>query len=134
MMAHGAFCLLVTARSTAVAAKVTPQILRGRHDILPSRMVLRQHVVDVLREVFERFGFEPLETPAIEYAEILEGKSGEEADRLMYRFEDRGGRRVGLRYELTVSLARVMAMYPELVKPFKRYQIAPVWRAEKPQK
>jgi histidyl-tRNA synthetase len=103
-------------------------------DFLPARMILRQYVVGVLREVFERFGFEPLETPAIEYAETLEGKFGDEADKLIYRFEDRGGRRVGLRYDLTVPLARVVAMYPELVKPFKRYQIAPVWRAEKPQK
>lgn len=117
-----------------MATKVTPQVLRGMRDILPSRMILRQHVVDVLRDVFERFGFEPQETPAIEYAETLEGKFGEEADKLIYRFEDRGGRRVGLRYDLTVPLARVVAMYGDLAKPYKRYQIAPVWRAEKPQK
>jgi histidyl-tRNA synthetase len=84
--------------------------------------------------VFERFGFEPLQTPAVEYAETLEGKFGEEADKLIYKFEDRGSREVGLRYDLTVPLARVVAMYPELVKPFKRYQMAPVWRAERPQK
>ena len=117
-----------------MAAKVAPQILRGMRDILPARMILRQYVVGVLREVFERFGFEPMETPAVEYAETLEGKFGDEADKLIYEFEDRGGRRVGLRYDLTVPLARVVAMYPELVKPFKRYQIAPVWRAERPQK
>ena len=115
-----------------LAPKVAPQVLKGMRDILPARMILRQYVVDVLRDVFERFGFEPLETPAIEYAETLEGKFGEEADKLIYRFEDRGGRRVGLRYDLTVPLARVVAMYPDLVKPFKRYQLAPVWRAEKP--
>ncbi len=117
-----------------MAAKVTPQLLKGMRDILPSRMILRQYVIGILQDVFERFGFEPLETPALEYAEILEGKSGEEAEKLSYRFEDRGGRRIGLRYELTISLARVVAMYPELVKPFKRYQIAPVWRADKPQR
>ena len=117
-----------------MAAREAPQVLRGMRDYLPTRMILRQYVVDVLRDVFERFGFEPLETPAIEYAETLEGKFGEEADKLIYRFEDRGGRRVGLRYDLTVPLARVVAMYPDLVKPFKRYQIAPVWRAEKPQR
>ena len=103
-------------------------------DILPDRMGVRQYAIGVLRETFERFGFQPLETPAMEYAETLTGKYGEEADRLLYQFEDRGGRRVGLRYDLTVPLCRVVASYPELPRPFKRYQIAPVWRAEKPQK
>lgn len=114
--------------------KGQPQILKGTRDFLPQRMILRQYVTGVLKDTFERFGFEPLETPAIEYAETFEGKIGEEANKLMYEFEDRGGRMVGLRYDLTVPLARVVAMYPELVKPFKRYQIAPVWRAEKPQR
>src|SRR5579875_2329539 len=114
--------------------KATPQVLKGMRDFLPARMILRHFVTDQLRRVFERFGFEPLQTPAIEYAETLEGKFGEEADKLIYKFEDRGGRAVGLRYDLTVPLARVVSMYPEMVKPFKRYQIAPVWRAERPQK
>jgi histidyl-tRNA synthetase len=117
-----------------MAQKVTPQVLRGTRDFLPERMILRNYVIGHLRTIFERFGFEPLETPALEYAETLEGKFGEEGDKLMYRFEDRGGRRVALRYDLTVPLARVVAMHGELVRPFKRYQIAPVWRAEKPQK
>lgn len=114
--------------------KATPQVLKGMRDFLPARMILRHHVTDVLSRVFERFGFESIQTPALEYAETLEGKFGEEADKLIYKFEDRGGRLVGLRYDLTVPLARVVSMYPELVKPFKRYQIAPVWRAERPQK
>ena len=114
--------------------KATPQVLKGMRDFLPQRMILRHYVIDEIRRVFERFGFEPLQTPTIEYAETLEGKFGEEADKLIYQFEDRGGRHVGLRYDLTVPLARVVSMYPELVKPFKRYQIAPVWRAERPQK
>lgn len=113
---------------------VQAQPLKGTRDFLPERMILRQFVTGKLREVFENFGFEPLDTPSIEYAEVLEGKYGDEADKLIYKFEDRGGRRVGLRYDLTVPLARVVATYPDLVKPFKRYQIAPVWRAEKPQK
>lgn len=111
-----------------------PQVLRGMRDFLPDRMILRHHVIGIFRSVFERYGFEPLDTPAIEYAETLEGKYGEEADKLIYKFEDRGGRQVGLRYDLTVPLARVVALYPDLPKPFKRYQIAPVWRAERPQK
>ncbi|MBI2953944.1 MAG: histidine--tRNA ligase [Chloroflexi bacterium] len=97
-------------------------------------MILRQYVTGKLRDVFENFGFEPLDTPAIEYAEVLEGKYGDEADKLIYKFEDRGGRRIGLRYDLTVPLARVIGTHPDLARPFKRYQIAPVWRAEKPQK
>jgi histidyl-tRNA synthetase len=113
---------------------VKPQILKGTRDLLPQTMILRHHVIDTLRGVFERYGFEPLETPAIEYAATLEGKLGEE-ERLMYRFMDAGERHVALRYDLTVPLARVIAMHQnELSFPFKRYQIAPVWRAEKPQK
>ncbi|MCL4394608.1 MAG: histidine--tRNA ligase [Chloroflexi bacterium] len=114
--------------------KTTPQILKGMRDFLAPRMRLRRYVIDTLTTVFERYGFEPLETPAVEYAETLEGKYGEEADKLIYKFEDRGERRVGLRYDLTVPLCRVVAMTPDLVRPYKRYQIAPVWRAEKPQK
>jgi len=117
-----------------VATKTTPQTLKGMRDILPSQMVLRQYVVGVLRQVFERYGFEPAETPALEYADTLLGKYGEDADRLVYTFDDRGGRRVGLRYDLTVPLARISAQYGDLPKPFKRYQIAPVWRTERPQK
>ena len=112
----------------------TPGVLKGMRDFLPQRMILRNYVTDQLRKVFERYGFEPLQTPAVEYAETLEGKYGEEADKLIYKFEDRGGRDVGLRYDLTVPLSRIVAMYPDLPKPFKRYQIAPVWRAERPQK
>jgi histidyl-tRNA synthetase len=111
-----------------------PRVLQGMRDFLPERMLLRQWVTGQLRTVFESFGFEPLDTPAIEYAETLKGKYGEEADKLIYDFDDRGGRRVGLRYDLTVPLARVAAMYGDLPRPFKRYQIAPVWRAERPQK
>lgn len=117
-----------------MAQKITPQLLRGFRDFLPERMILRQYVIGQLRSVFERFGYEPLDTPAIEYAETLEGKFGEEGDKLLYRWEDRGERRVALRYDLTVPLARVVAMHGELVRPFKRYHIAPVWRAERPQK
>ena len=114
--------------------KIRPKILKGFRDYLPEKMILRGKIIETVKEVYERFGFEPLETPALEYAEILLGKYGEEADTLVYQFRDYGGREVGLRYDLTVPLARVIAMYPELPKPFKRYQLAPVWRAEKPQK
>ena len=117
-----------------MAAKIKPRIYKGTRDFLPEQMVKRNYVIGIIREVFERYGFEPLETPAIELWETLSGKYGEEADRLTYRFQDRGNREVGLRYDLTVPLSRVVAMYPQIPKPFKRYQIQPVWRADKPQK
>ncbi len=114
--------------------KIKPQIPKGFRDFLPFQKVIRQHVIDTIRNVFEVFGFEPLETPALEYASILEGKYGEEGEKLIYKFEDRGGRKVALRYDLTIPLSRVIAMYPALPKPFKCYQISPVWRADKPQR
>ena len=114
--------------------QIETRILRGFRDFLPSQMIPRQKMLAVIRDVFERFGFVPLETPTLEYEETLTGKYGEEGDMLLYRFEDQGGRKVAMRYDLTVPLSRVVAMYPELPKLFKRYQIQPVWRAEKPQK
>jgi len=114
-------------------AKPTVQTLKGTRDFLPRQYIHRKKVIQVIQETFERFGFEPMETPAMEYAETLEQKYGEEGDRLLYRFADHGGRKVALRYDLTVPLARTMAMY-QVEKPFRRYQISPVWRADKPQK
>lgn len=111
-----------------------PQVLKGFRDYLPEHMVLRQQVLNIIRSVFEKHGFEPLDTPALEYMEILTGKAGEN-EKLMYHFRDQGDREIGLRYDLTVPLARVVAMHQnDLVMPFKRYHVAPVWRAEKPQR
>lgn len=118
-----------------MAKKVTASVPRGMRDILPERMIRRQYVIDVIRGVFEEFGFEPLQTPAIELAETLMGKYGPDAERLIYNASYGEGKdKLALRYDLSVPLCRVVAMYPELPKPFKRYQIAPVWRAERPQK
>ncbi len=114
--------------------KIKPRIYKGTRDFLPEQMVKRNYVINIIKEIFEKFGFEPLETPTLELWETLSGKYGEEGDRLTYRFIDRGQREVGLRYDLTVPLSRVVAMYPQIPKPFKRYQIQPVWRADKPQK
>jgi histidyl-tRNA synthetase len=98
-------------------------------------MILRRYVVGIIENVFERFGFEPLQTPALELAQTLMGKYGPDAEKLMYEARHREGKEdLALRYDLTVPLSRMVAMNPELVKPFKRYQIAPVWRAERPQK
>lgn len=114
---------------------INPQTLKGFRDFLPKEARKRQYVINTLKQVFESFGFEPLETPALEYEEILLGKYGEEGDKLMYRFEDNGKRKVALRYDQTVPLSRVVAQYQnELPMPFKRYQIQPVWRAENTQK
>ena len=111
-----------------------PQLLKGFRDFLPGQMILRQRVMQTAREVFERHGFAPLDTPALEYLETLAGKYGED-ERLLYHFQDHGGRDVGLRYDLTVPLARVVGLYQhQIVFPFKRYHIAPVWRADKPQR
>ncbi|KKQ33084.1 MAG: Histidyl-tRNA synthetase [Candidatus Levybacteria bacterium GW2011_GWA2_37_36] len=114
---------------------IKTQTLKGFRDFLPAEVKKRQYVINTLKKVFESYGFEPLETPALEYEEILLGKYGEEDDKLMYRFEDNGKRRVALRYDQTVPLARVVAQYQnELPIPFKRYQIQNVWRAENTQK
>ena len=111
---------------------IEPRTLKGFRDYLPEEMLPRQGMIATITEVFERFGFAPLQTPALEYSDILLGKLGGDAEKLLFRFKDNGGRDVCLRYDLTVPLARVAAQYPDLPKPFKRYQIAPVWRAENP--
>ncbi|OGK21841.1 histidine--tRNA ligase [Candidatus Roizmanbacteria bacterium RIFCSPHIGHO2_02_FULL_37_13b] len=112
-----------------------PQTLKGFRDFLPNEARKRAYVISVFKNIFESFGFEPLETPALEYQSLLLGKYGEEADKLVYTFDDKGGRAVALRYDQTVPTARVLAQYQmQLGLPFKRYQIQPVWRADKPQK
>jgi histidyl-tRNA synthetase len=112
-----------------------PQTLKGFRDFLPKDMKIRLEVFKIFRTVFEQFGYEPLETPTLEYDEILTGKYGEEGEQLMYRFVDHGDRKVAMRYDLTVPASRVYAQYREqLPRPFKRYQIQPVWRADNTQK
>lgn len=113
---------------------------QGMRDLLPEEMLPRQAVLDTIRGVFERAGFDPLETPALERIETLTGKYGDEGAKLIFKVLKRGegGEQgvvdLGLRYDLTVPLARVVAMHPQLSMPFKRYQIQPVWRADRPQR
>ncbi|HEX5430062.1 MAG TPA: histidine--tRNA ligase [Patescibacteria group bacterium] len=114
-------------------SKETPQILKGFRDYLPQEQAARRKVMAKISEVFERFGFAPMDTPALEPYDLLKGSIGED-EKLIYKFEDLGGRQVALRYDLTVPLSRVVAIYPELPKPLKRYQIANVFRAENPQR
>ncbi|GAC1362370.1 MAG: histidine--tRNA ligase [Actinomycetota bacterium] len=110
----------------------------GMRDFLPAEIRAREQVLSRVRAVFESYGFAPLETPALERLEILQGKYGEEGDRLIFKVMKRGvaadeGADLALRYDLTVPLARVVAEYQHRVgKIFKRYQIAPVWRADRP--
>ena len=111
------------------------QTLKGFRDFLPDTMRVRNYVTDTFRQVFESFGYQPVETPTLEYASTLMGKNGDEADKLLYTFKDKGDRLVGLRYDLTVPISKVLSIYQDKINlPFKRYQIQPVWRADKPQK
>lgn len=113
---------------------IEPRTLKGFRDYGPQEQLARQWMFAQIQTVFERFGFLPLSTPALEYKEILMGKYGDE-ERLVYSFKDNGDRDVALRYDLTVPLARYVAQNQGgLLYPFKRYQIAPVWRAENTQK
>src|SRR5213596_3788679 len=117
------------------------QPARGMRDFLPADVRKREYVIGVIKSVYERFGFEPLETPAVENIETLMGKYGEEGNQLIFKILKRGEHEktgqadLALRYDLTVPLARVVAQYQnELPKFFKRYQIQPVWRADRPAK
>ena len=123
-------------KSTMNQSNTKPQTLKGFRDFLPAEMAVRNYVKNTLTQVFENFGFLPLETPALEYASILKGKySNETDDKLGYFFKDNGEREIGLRYDLTVPTAKVLAIYSNQIQlPFRRYQIQPVWRAENTQK
>lgn len=114
--------------------KVITQTLKGFRDFLPIDAIARENAVKKIKDVFKLYGYDPLETPALEYADTLLGKYGDEADKMLYTFTDRGGRKIGLRYDQTVPASRVVAQYPDIPKPFKRYQIQNVWRAENTQR
>ena len=114
---------------------IEPKVLKGFRDYLPNLAILRNSMISTLQEVFSSFGFVPIDTPALEYTEILLGKGSQETDKQLFRFNDQGGRDVAMRFDLTVPLARYAAQHiNELGTPFKRFHIAPVWRAEKPQR
>ncbi len=105
---------------------------RGTRDFLPEEMYKRNWVIGRIREVYETYGFEPLGTPAFESWELLKVKSGADVINQIYYFKDKSDRELGLRFEWTASLARVVASHRELQMPFKRYAIGPVWRYENP--
>lgn len=118
------------------SVRIAPRLPKGMRDFLPADMLKREYVFGVVREVFHLYGFEPLQTPVLELKETLYGKYGEDAEKLIYSAEHPGGKEaVAMRYDLTVPLARVVAQYENEIKlPFKRYQLSPVFRAERPQR
>ncbi|POR01810.1 histidine--tRNA ligase [Alkalispirochaeta sphaeroplastigenens] len=115
--------------------EITPRILKGFRDFLPPAEIRRKELVRILEDSFRSFGFVPIDTPLLEYAEVLLGKGGGETDKQVYRFNDHGGRDVALRFDLTVPFARYMAMHRnELNLPFKRFHINKVFRGENTQR
>lgn len=112
---------------------VEPRNPKGMRDFLPAEKRVRDALLDKMIDVFEGYGFEPLETPPVELKETLAGKLGAE-EKLIYDVSYKGDKELALRYDLTVPLARVVAQYPDLPKPFKRYQIGNAYRADNPQK
>lgn len=110
------------------------QTLKGFRDFLPEEALKRKWLKDKLSEIFENWGYDPLETPTLEPLEIFEGQVGED-ETFFYKFKDQGGRNVALRYDQTVPTCRVVGQYAkQLIMPFRRYQIQPAFRSEKPQK
>lgn len=118
-------------------AKLTARTPKGMRDFLPADMIKRQYVFGVIREVFESFGFEPIDTPVLELREnLMSGNYGEDAEKLIYYAQHPGAKEeLALRYDLTVPLSRFFAAHEnDLSLPFRRYHIAPVWRGDRPQK
>ena len=114
---------------------IEPRTLKGFRDHLPAQAIAREKVLEIARRVYRSYGFAPIDTPALEYLEILTGKGSEETDKQLYRFKDHGGRDVGLRFDLTVPFARFAAQHMhKLGLPFKRYHMAAVWRGENTQR
>ena len=113
---------------------ISTQTVKGFRDYLPDAMMARETLMETARRVYRSYGFSPIDTPALEYAEVLLGKGGEESDKQLFRFMQ-GKRDVAMRFDLTVPFARFAAEHlNELTLPFKRYHIAPVWRGENTQR
>jgi histidyl-tRNA synthetase len=118
-----------------MAAIIEPKILKGFRDFLPPTEIARRSLVEKIEAGFRSYGFVPIDTPALEYAEILLGKGGGDTEKQIYRFTDNGGRDVALRFDLTVPFARFLAEHrADISLPFKRYHIAKVWRGENTQR
>ncbi len=130
MELFNSICDIISAMS-----KIQLSTLKGFNDYFSEDMIIREFVVEKFKTIAKKYGFEGLETPALEYTELILGQSGLEAEKLYYRFQDNGGRDVMLKYELMTSMCRAVAQnINSLVFPYKRYQVQPVWRAENVQK
>lgn len=117
------------------SARVVPRLLSGFKDRLPQEAMTKLHLLSVVTKVFESFGFVPIETPHLEYADILSKQGGEDIQKELYKFIDNGGREVGLRFDQTVPLSRFIALHRDKIDlPFKRYAIGNVFRGEKAQR
>jgi len=103
-----------------MADLIQPRTLKGFRDLLPDVAASREWIIDTAKDVYRSFGFLPIDTPALEFSEILLGKGGDEADKQMYRFEDQGGRDVAMRFDLTVPLARFVAQHAGTLGTTKR--------------
>ncbi len=113
--------------------RVEPRILKGFQDLLPEEVLARREVIARIEAVFQRYGFSPIETPALEYLDVLLGTGGEETNKELFRLKSPEQEDIALRFDLTVPFARALAQYPERLKPpFRRYAMGPVWRADKP--
>ena len=118
-----------------MAALIEPKVLKGFRDFLPPAEIVRRNLTEKIEASLRSFGFVPIDTPALEYAEILLGKGGGETEKQIYRFKDNGERDVALRFDLTVPFARFVALHQgEIAFPFKRYHIGKVWRGENTQR
>ncbi len=115
-----------------MSTPVEPRLSRGLRDLLPGEMIARQWMIDTVRGVYELYGFVPISTPAVEYLDVLKGSAGQEAQQSIFTVSNPEGEALGLRFDLTVPLSRVIAQYADLPRPFRRYQVASVWRADKP--
>ena len=113
---------------------VEPRLSRGLRDLLPDQMLAREQMIGTIRRVYELYGFVPLSTPAIEFLDVLSVSAGQETQQSIFRVSNPENETLGLRFDLTVPLARVIAQHPDLPRPFRRYQVAQVWRADKPDK
>lgn len=112
---------------------VEPRTLKGFQDLLPWDLIPRRAVIQTIEGVFAKYGFLPIETPALEPLEVLLGTGGEETNKGLFRLESPEGEPLALRFDLTVPFARLLAQYPDQLKvPFRRYAFGPVWRADKP--
>ena len=113
---------------------IQPRVLKGFRDYLPEMMMPREQLMETARRIYRSYGFAPIDTPTLEYLEILTGNGSEETDKQMFKFEH-GKHKVAMRFDLTIPLARFAAKHIGVLgTPFKRYHIAPVWRGENPQR